>query len=412
MDVWLINVLIETTYLKQDDWAYDTQKQASAIGIKDGTIAAVLPMDQWIENQTAKILDGKNQLLLPGLVEKHCHLDKSKLGTAWRPVTPAASLVERFESEIPQLDALPLSIEDRAEALIDAELPHGTIFFRSHIDIEPMTELRYFDAIAGLVAQKSFGSELVLFPQHGLLRSQAKPLIEAALATGKAALIGGVDPYTLDEDYKASLKQTFELATKHHTGIDIHLHDRQEAGRATIKEIIRLTHVHGLEGNVSISHAFGLNDFEGKERAQVFKALADLNIHIISSIPLSPHTIPPLKELQSYGVKVHIGCDNVYDSWSSLGDGSLQEKLVRYLEIFGINTQEALTEALGLVTDGKVTIDQTGLQQWPKVGDEANFVLTTATSSAAFVARKGVVSKSFYRGKIIWSTSNESPSPK
>jgi len=77
LDVWLINVLIETTYLKQDDWAYDTQKQVSAIGIKDGTIAAVLPMDQWIEDQTARILEGKNQLLLPGLVEKHCHLDKS-----------------------------------------------------------------------------------------------------------------------------------------------------------------------------------------------------------------------------------------------------------------------------------------------------------------------------------------------
>ena len=37
----------------------------------------------------------------------------------------------------------------------------------------------------------------------------------------------------------------------------------------------------------------------------VFQALADLEIHIISSIPISG-TIP-LKELQSYGVAVHIG---------------------------------------------------------------------------------------------------------
>lgn len=91
---------------------------------------------------------------------KHCHLDKSKLGTPWRPVTPAANLVERFETEIPQLDALPLSIKERAQQLIDLELPHGVVSFRSHIDIEPMTELRYFDALTELLADKPFGSNL------------------------------------------------------------------------------------------------------------------------------------------------------------------------------------------------------------------------------------------------------------
>ena len=336
-------------------------------------------MTEWQASSEATIIDGENQLLLPGLIEKHCHLDKSKLGTPWRPVTPAASLVERFETEIPQLDALPLSIKERGQALIDLELPHGAVMFRSHIDIEPMTQLRYFDAITELVAEQPFGSELVLFPQHGLLRSNAASLIEEALRT------------------------TFELAQKGHVGIDLHLHDRQEAGRATVKEMIRLTKEFNMQGKVAISHAFGLNDFEGEERKEVFQALADLEIHIISSIPISPGTIPPLKELQSYGVAVHIGCDNVYDSWSSLGDGSLQEKLARYLEMFAVKSQEDLTQALGLVTDGKVPLDKNGAQQWPKVGDSADFLLTPAACTAEFVARKGFVSKSFYQGAVVFS---------
>ncbi len=360
-------------------------------------------MTEWQASSEATIIDGENQLLLPGLIEKHCHLDKSKLGTPWRPVTPAASLVERFETEIPQLDALPLSIKERGQALIDLELPHGAVMFRSHIDIEPMTQLRYFDAITELVAEQPFGSELVLFPQHGLLRSNAASLIEEVLATGKASYIGGVDPYTLDQDYKTSLRTTFELAQKGHVGIDLHLHDRQEAGRATVKEMIRLTKEFNMQGKVAISHAFGLNDFEGEERKEVFQALADLEIHIISSIPISPGTIPPLKELQSYGVAVHIGCDNVYDSWSSLGDGSLQEKLARYLEMFAVKSQEDLTQALGLVTDGKVPLDKNGTQQWPKVGDSADFLLTPAACTAEFVARKGFVSKSFYQGAVVFS---------
>ena len=170
MDLWLTNVQLETSYLKEGDWSYGTKTENTAIGINDGKIAEIVPMSEWQA--------GENQLLLPGLIEKHCHLDKSKLGTPWRPVTPAASLVERFETEIPQLDALPLSIKERGQALIDLELPHGAVMFRSHIDIEPMTQLRYFDAITELVAEQPFGSELVLFPQHGLLRSNAASLIE------------------------------------------------------------------------------------------------------------------------------------------------------------------------------------------------------------------------------------------
>ncbi|WEI93000.1 amidohydrolase family protein [Enterococcus casseliflavus] len=403
MDLWLTNVQLETSYLKEGDWSYGTKTENTAIGINDGKIAEIVPMTEWQASSEATIIDGGNQLLLPGLIEKHCHLDKSKLGTPWRPVTPAASLVERFETEIPQLDALPLSIKERGQALIDLELPHGAVMFRSHIDIEPMTQLRYFDAITELVAEQPFGSELVLFSQHGLLRSNAASLIEEALATGKASFIGGVDPYTLDQDYQASLRTTFELAQKGHVGIDLHLHDRQEAGRATVKEMIRLTKEFNMQGNVAISHAFGLNDFEGTERKEVFQSLADLEIHIISSIPISPGTIPPLKELQSYGVAVHIGCDNVYDSWSSLGDGSLQEKLARYLEIFAVKSQEDLTQALGLVTDGKVPLDKNGAQQWPKVGDSADFLLTPATCTAEFVARKGFVSKSFYQGTVVFT---------
>ena len=170
MDLWLTNIRMETSYIKENGWTSGSQTKRAAIGISEEKITEILPMDEWKDTPGITVIDGQGQLLLPGLIEKHCHLDKSKLGTPWRPVTPAANLVERFETEIPQLDALPLSIKERAQQLIDLELPHGVVSFRSHIDIEPMTELRYFDALTELLADKPFGSELVLFPQHGLLR--------------------------------------------------------------------------------------------------------------------------------------------------------------------------------------------------------------------------------------------------
>ncbi|MGC2933414.1 deaminase, partial [Enterococcus faecalis] len=79
-----------------------------------------------------------------------------------------------------------------------------------------------------------------------------------------------------------------------------------------IKEIIRLTKEYGLQDKVLISHAFGLNDFIGEERAEVYDALAAEKIHINSSVPITPNTIPPLMELLRHGDNVHLGCDNIY----------------------------------------------------------------------------------------------------
>ena len=62
-------------------------------------------------------------------------------------MTPAKSIVERVETEIPYLDSLELSLTERANHLIDLELPHGATAFRTHVDVEPMTDLRYFDEV-------------------------------------------------------------------------------------------------------------------------------------------------------------------------------------------------------------------------------------------------------------------------
>lgn len=399
MNYWLINVKLETGFIKKGDWVESTQTDIFAIHIIDGKVKEIVPINDFSETDT-NIIDCQNYLLLPGLVEKHCHLDKSKLGTPFTPIAPANNLVERFESEIPILDHLNKSITERANELLKIELAFGITSLRSHIDIEPATDLRYFDAINSFRKQQPIPIELVAFPQHGLLRSKSSQLIEKALQSG-ANFVGGVDPYSLDGDYKASLAETFRLATSYNVGVDIHLHDRESAGKKTIKEIIRLTQKHHMQNNVFISHAFGLNDFTGGERSSVFSDLANEQIHIITSVPITPDTIPPITELLSYGVNIHIGCDNIDDCWSPYGDGSIQEKLARLGELYNIKTQDGLSQLLGLITDGLTPLSSNGQMIWPKFNDEATYILTTANSSAEFVARKSPVLSSFYRGTQI-----------
>ena len=399
-DYWIDNVRIENSYTYDNDWVNGSKTDLVAVHVVAGKIAAIISQDEFVKNNMQATYSGDSLLMLPSLTDKHVHLDKLKIGEPWTPIRPAKNIVERFEQEIPDINRLSSSMQERAEKMIDLEKQHGVTTIRSHVDIEPMTDLRHFKVIKKVAENSDIKIEIVAFPQHGLLRSQSYDLVSQALQSG-ADFIGGVDPYGLDQDYKKSLGQTFELADKYHAGVDIHVHDRNEAGTKTIKEIIRLTEHYHLQDKVFISHAFGLNDFVGEERQSVFDQLAALHIHIVTSVPLDAGTIPPIIELIQAGVQVHVGNDNVNDSWSPYGTGSVQDKLARLGEMFSVNDQVGLTQLLGLVTDGKVTLDAEGNRRWPVVGDDANFMIVDASCAAEFVARQSAVDRVSYLGRFI-----------
>ena len=76
---------------------------------------------------------------------------KSKLGVPWTPVTPAKNLVERFTSEITELDALQLPLKKRAQSLLETELRKRVTFFRSHIDVHPAVGQRHLHEVQELL---------------------------------------------------------------------------------------------------------------------------------------------------------------------------------------------------------------------------------------------------------------------
>ena len=64
--------------------------------------------------------------------------------------------------------------------------------------------------------------------------------------------------------------------------------------------------------------------------------------------------------------------------------------------------QDALTQLLGLVTDGVTTLDEQGQANWPQVGAEATYLLTEAEYAAAFVARQTPVEISVVKGTTLY----------
>ncbi|WP_144558087.1 amidohydrolase [Shouchella miscanthi] len=394
MGEWIRNVRMETGFETEGDFIYGSKTLSFDIKVEAGKVAEIQPSGK------RDGFNGNGQLLLPSLQEMHCHLDKSKLGVPWQPITPANSIVERFTQEINELDQLDLSLKERARNLINLELANGVTFFRSHIDVHPKVGQRYLEEVQDVLRnyKGKLDYELVAFPQHGMLRSDAYEEVKQALLAG-VDLIGGVDPSSLDGDVEKSLSKTFELATMFHVPIDIHVHDRGEHGRKTVKTLLDYTKQSGWQGKVAISHAFGLNDFVEEERAEIFTDLAETGISVVSSVPITG-VIPPLEELRSYGVHVRIGCDNVYDSWSPFGTGKVTEKLNRYAEMFRLTKQDTLTHALELITGQPLLIEEG--QPWLKEGMDASFILVDSSSTAEFVARQNDVNASFFKGALVY----------
>lgn len=390
-------VRIETGVKKVAGIVTETVTDIVTLVIEEGVISQVLKEDD--AELIGKRYDAKGALLLPGFTEKHCHLDKSRLGTDWQAVKRVDSIVERFEMEIGELNRLPLSVAQRAEQLIQVSLQAGVTSLRSHVDVHPRVNLAYLDQVMDALGDHSseLKSEIVAFPQHGLLRNDSRDLIRQALKKG-ASLVGGVDPTAVDGDMKKSLDATFELAYEQGVGIDLHLHERDEMGLATFDYFLELVEKYQLQNKTAVSHAFALADVKGAQQKELFGRLAEQGVSIITSVPLG--SMPPVLTLQEAGVKVHVGCDNIFDNWSPYGNGDILERVGRLGEMTNQVTEFELSRTLGFITEGLTPLNDQGEKVWPAVGDAADFVFVEASCSAEAVARRSRRVATMAGGKI------------
>ena len=71
-------------------------KNAVDVLIRDGKIADI---GDHLNDNGCEAVDGKNAILLPGLVEAHTHLDKTLLGLPWYRNEVGPRLIDKIENE-------------------------------------------------------------------------------------------------------------------------------------------------------------------------------------------------------------------------------------------------------------------------------------------------------------------------
>ena len=382
--------------------AVDADGNPLNLAVREGRFAAIGPERPAIDG--AEVVDLAGHLVLPGFVDGHIHLDKSFVGDRWRPHRHVASLRERLAIEKQEL-ASAGPIVERADALIRQAASFGTIAMRSHVDVDATTGLTNLHAV--MEAREKWRGvvdiELVAFPQAGVVSCPGTAEVLDAAAREGAQVVGGIDPTTLDGDADGQLDIVFGIAEKRGVKIDIHLHEPGQQGIDQLHRIAGRTRASGLNGRVSVSHAYGLGDVAPEVVERVAAALAEAGVSIMTNAP-GDRAFPPILQLRAAGVRVFTGNDNIQDAWWPYGNGDMLQRAMLVGYRSGFYTDEELGVALHMATEaGAAVLGKSGYGV--KVGNEATFVVVKAPNAAAAVAAVPA-DRAIVRSGQFWSDSS------
>lgn len=296
---------------------------ATDILIRDGRIVRIGKAD----TSAAEVEDGGGAIAIPGLIEAHAHLDKSLWGMGWHVHQAGPALEDKISTERRLRRELNIDPARQSARQVALAASHGTTAIRSHVDIDTDQKLWCFEGVAA--TRERFRDvmdiEIVAFPQSGLMiRPGTLELMDEALANG-ADVVGGLDPCGIDRDPKGQLDAIFGLAEKHGKPIDIHLHEADDLGAFSMEMIIERTRALGMQGKVTISHAFCLGMTDRARAASLTEQLAHQDIAIATTAPAS-RPVPMAAELRRAGVRLCAGSDGIRDTWGPYGNLDMLER--------------------------------------------------------------------------------------
>lgn len=323
---------------------------ATDLAVVNGRFAETAPPN-------AEPVDCGGRILIPGLVEAHTHLDKSLLGLPWYRNEVGPRLIDKITNEREVKVSLGLDPRIQSERQSIQSIGYGTTHIRSHVDIDTHHGLA---GVEGVLATREklagyVDIEIVAFPQSGMIiRPGTVEKMDEALSLG-ADVVGGLDPCGIDRDPRAHLDAIFGLAEKHGKPIDIHLHERDALGGFSTEEIIARTVALGMQGKVTISHAFCLGATDRAYVGDLQAQLAEARIHIITTAPSSA-PVPAVMELRALGILTGAGSDGFRDTWGPYGNGDMLERAMYVGQRNNLRRDDEVEMALDICTFGGAAI--------------------------------------------------------
>jgi len=329
------------------------------LALRDGRIAKIAPR---VAEAGGQEIDVGGQLVIPGLVESHFHLDKALLGagapvdagTVAGAISATAEMKRRFTRE---------DIQARARRALELAIRHGTTAMRTHVEVDPIVGLMGMEAMLPLQREYAWAIDLQIcvFPQEGIFKAPGtERLMREALTMGGQA-VGGV-PYN-DTDPLVHLDLVFDLAREFDRDVDLHLDFADDADRILVGEVVERTLRRHWEGRVVAGHMTALGALMPDELAPVVAKIREAGISILvlpatdlylmgrNDVRNVRRGLAPARRLHEAGVNVAVATNNVQNPFTPFGDCDL----LRVANIFAtaghFGTADDLTLVLRMATD-------------------------------------------------------------
>lgn len=331
------------------------------IAVNDGYITAVRP-EITVQGDTE--LNAEGNLVSPGLVDAHVHLDMAFSAVGDR-------LPRNNEERADRTDTIERTAEyfagiDRSDLVANVReaakqaIANGVLHLRTHAYVDNTVGTDIVEAVS--TVQESFNDrldiEIVAFPQRGILRDEGSvEAVRAALDAG-ADLVGGLDPATLNDDREETIATWFEIATKHDAGLDVHTHERGTTGMRTLERLAEATIERGYENRVTASHAYALADAASEPTGvqdgrldEIMETFATAQLGFVTCYQSTPQGMP-IQRFHDAGLRMAHGTDQVHDLWGAHGNvDALEALLVESLKLDGYSTNQGLRCLWDLVTE-------------------------------------------------------------
>ncbi|GAA4867800.1 amidohydrolase family protein [Serinicoccus chungangensis] len=392
---------------------------ASDVRVEDGLITHLGPRQardadpgpgEGTPGQPEEELDGRGRLLLPAFSDVHVHLDSTRLGLPFRPHTGGPGVWTMMLNDRAHWRDAEVGVIDRAAHTLGLMVARGTTRVRSFAQVDVDCGLERLEAV--LAARETHRDraevQVIAFPQAGLLREEGSArVLEDALRAG-ADVVGGIDPCSLDRDPVRHLDLVFDLAQRYAVPVDIHLHEPGELGRFSADLVCERTEALGMQGDVLVSHGYGLWDGTESQTRGLVERLAELDIATATVAPGGRQTLP-LAQLAEAGVRVGLGQDGQRDYWSPYGNGDMLDRTWQLAFTHGFRADALVEHALAVATRGGASIMDrdlprlAGTEDRPGLapGDRADLVLVAGETPTSAVMDRPQDRTVLHRGRVV-----------
>jgi len=386
-----------------------TAKARQDVGAIDGKIVEIAPKIAPIGREE---LDLDGRLLIPGLVESHIHLDKSRIidrcgNEAGRTGANTVKRVQAAKRDFTVEDAYA-----RAKATLEAAILQGTTRMRTHVEVDQSGGLVGLEAIQALARDYSWAIdlEICVFLQEGMTGVEgAEALLIKAIERGDGiAAVGGAPGY--DTDHLKQISRVFELARAHDLDVDLHLDFGNTPEAMDIHGVMELTERHRYGGRVNVGHVTKLSTLPPERQAPIARRLAETGV-AVTVLPATDlflmgrdqnydvrRGVVDVNAYDRLGVTCSIANNNILNPFTPFGDCSLIRMANLHANTLQVSSPDDLKACFEMVSSDAAQI--LNLRDYGiAVGHAADFAVLDARNEAEAVAVIAPVLCAFKRGR-------------